>query len=93
MAANSGTFRTRGAGEFHRGLTPQELAIMDRWDAGMPISKIARELGRPVERVRNLVIYYDGAAEQRLSNGAVAAGSAQLLRAIQRELGQRERAA
>lgn len=74
-----------GAGEFHRGLTPKELAIMDRWDAGMPIAKIARELGKPVDRVRNLIIYYDGAADRRTSDRAMAAASAQLLRAIQRE--------
>lgn len=74
-----------GAGEFHRGLTPRELAVMDRWDAGMPISKIARELGRPVERVRNLITYYDGAADQRTSDRKTAAASAQLLRAIQQE--------
>ncbi len=68
-----------------RGLTPQERQVMDRWDGGQSIRAIARDLGKPVTRVRNLVIYYDGAAEQRLSNRAVAAGSAQLLRAILQE--------
>lgn len=68
-----------------RGLTPQERLIMDRWDGGQSIRAIARDLGKPITRVRNLVIYYDGAAEQRLSNRAVGAGSAQLLRAILQE--------
>ena len=77
--------QSRGAGEFHRGLTPKELAIMDRWDAGMSITRIARELGKPVERVRNLVIYYDGAADQRVEKSDMAAFSAQLLCAIRQE--------
>ncbi|WP_298174598.1 hypothetical protein [Novosphingobium sp.] len=85
MAFNSTSFRQRGAGQEHRGLTPKELAIMDRWDAGKSINQIARELGRPVEQVRKLVIYYDGAADQHMSNRATAAASAQLLHAIQRE--------
>jgi len=35
--------------------------------------------------VRNLIIYYDGAADRRVSDRAMIAASAQLLRAIQRE--------
>ena len=75
----------RGAGQMRRGLTPQERQVMDRWDGGQSIRRIARDLGKPVQKVRNLVIYYDGAAEHRLHKGAMAAASAQLLRAIQRE--------
>lgn len=71
-----------GAGELHRGLTPREREIMDRWDAGKTITQIARELGKPVGRVRNLVIYYDGAADHRLHRSATAAGSAALLSAL-----------
>lgn len=74
-----------GAGEIHRGLTPRELAIMDRWDAGKTISQIARELGKPVARVRNTVAYYDGAADHRTHKGAMVAGSEQLLSAIRQE--------
>lgn len=77
-----GRLTVRGAGQRHRGLTPKEQAIMDRWDAGETISQIARELGKPVERVRNLVIYYDGAADHRTHCGAMAASSAALLSAL-----------
>jgi len=56
---------------------------MDRWDAGQSIRQIARELGKDVARVRNLIIYYDGAAEHRNERGAMAACSAALLSAIQ----------
>lgn len=83
MGSPKRQFAQRGAGQHHRGLTPGELAIMDRWDAGMSISKIARELGRNVERVRNLVIYYDGAADQRMHKRDMAAGNAALLSALQ----------
>jgi len=76
---------TRGAGQMRRGLTPQERQVMDRWDNGQSIRRIARELGKPVQRVRNLIIYYDGAADRRVSDRAMIAASAQLLRAIQRE--------
>ncbi|MBY0392959.1 MAG: hypothetical protein K2Q27_06820 [Novosphingobium sp.] len=76
---------TRGAGQMRRGLTPQERQVMDRWDSGQSIRRIARELGKPVQRVRNLIIYYDGAADRRVSDRAMIAASAQLLRAIQRE--------
>ena len=76
---------TRGTRSTRRGLTPQERMIMDRWDGGQSIRSIARELGKPVQRVRNLVIYYDGAAERRLSDRAMAAASAQLLKAILQE--------
>lgn len=75
----------RGAGQMRRGLTPQERQVMDRWDSGQSIRRIARELGKPVQRVRNLIIYYDGAADRRVSDRAMIAASAQLLRAIQRE--------
>lgn len=77
-----GRLTVRGAGQRHRGLTPKEQAIMDRWDAGKTITQIARELDRPVERVRNLVIYYDGAAEHRLHCKATTVGSAALLSAL-----------
>lgn len=75
----------RGTRSTRRGLTPQERQVMDRWDGGQSIRRIARDLGKPVEKIRNLVIYYDGAAEHRLHKGAMAAASAQLLRAIERE--------
>lgn len=71
-----------GAGELHRGLTPREREIMDRWDAGKSITRIARELGRDVEKVRNLVIYYDGAAEHRLHCSDMQASSAAVLSAL-----------
>lgn len=75
----------RGTRSTRRGLTPQERQVMDRWDGGQSIRRIARELGKPVQRVRNLIIYYDGAADRRMSDRAMIAVSAQLLRAIQRE--------
>lgn len=83
MARRGTGCAVRGAGQHHRGLTPRELAIMDRWDAGQSIRQIARELGREVESVRKLVIYYDGAAEHRLHCSAAKVGSAALLRALQ----------
>lgn len=75
----------RGTRSTRRGLTPQERQVMDRWDGGQSIRRIARELGKPVQRVRNLIIYYDGAADRRISDRAMIAASAQLLQAIQRE--------
>lgn len=75
----------RGTRSTRRGLTPQERQVMDRWDNGQSIRRIARALGKPVEKIRNLIIYYDGAAEHRLHKDAMAAASAQLLRAIERE--------
>ena len=84
MAGPARGCAVRGAGQYHRGLTPRELEIMDRWDAGRSIRQIAKELGRDVEAVRKLVIYYDGAAEQRMNRGAMAASSAALLSALQR---------
>ena len=85
MRTTSGQFLPRGAGTTRRGLTPKEKAVMERWDGGQPIRQIARELGRDVDRVRNTVIYYDGAADHRIERGNMAACSAALLRAIQRE--------
>ena len=64
------------------GLTPNERAIMDRWDAGQSIRQIARELGRDYDRVRNLIVYYHGRAEYRNERNAMAACSAALLAAI-----------
>lgn len=78
-----GRLTVRGAGQRHRGLTPKEQAIMDRWDAGKTIRQIAAELDKPVEKVRNLVIWYDGAAEHRLHCKATKASSAALLQALQ----------
>lgn len=65
----------RGTRSTRRGLTPQERQVMDRWDGGQSIRRIARELGKPVQRVRNLIIYYDGAAEKRMSDRAMIAAS------------------
>jgi len=82
MARRGTGCAVRGAGQHHRGLTPRELAIMDRWDAGQSIRQIARELGRDVEAVRKLVIYYDGAAEHRLHCSGMQASNAAFLSAL-----------
>ena len=82
MARGGTGCAVRGAGQHHRGLTPRELAIMDRWDAGLSIRRIAGELGGDVDSGRKLVIYYDGAADHRLHCGDMQASSAAFLAAL-----------
>ena len=79
-----------------RGLTPQERAIMDQWDAGLSIRQIALALGISRHRCKLTVIYYDGRSDFRRHREAMQHGSAALLRALQgaeKQTGQQERAA
>lgn len=67
-----------------RGLTPQELAIMNLWDGGFSTRGIARQLALAPDRVERTVTYYHGRADLRDHTHAMQKGSAQLLAAVQR---------
>lgn len=65
------------------GLTPLESAIMDRVDANIPLTEIARELGLKVNRVEKLARYYNSGMEaNRLWAQAAVIANRQHLAAI-----------
>lgn len=63
-------------------LTPQEAAIMDRWDAGLSMQRIARSTGLPIATVQNTVSTYHSTHEDREFRAMIVRGSACLLQAI-----------
>lgn len=56
------------AGSFERdtgdGLGAIERAVVDRWDAGLGVDEIARQVGRSVARVRDICELYDNCQDQ-----------------------------
>lgn len=63
------------------GMCRYERRIMDRWDAGMSIEKIAIDLGHTRNAVSKVVQYLDGDDQDRRET-AIKHGSATLLAAL-----------
>lgn len=66
------------------GLTALERAILDEWDAGLSIKRIALKLGCPPRRVETAISNYDGKADHAFACRDAKQGSEQLLAAIAR---------
>ena len=71
------------------GLTPQEVRIMDLWDAGYSQAEIVARTGLAAAPVQRTVDYYHGRHETRQMHARVASGSEKLLQALVREFGNR----
>ncbi|WP_146037200.1 hypothetical protein [Novosphingobium guangzhouense] len=63
-------------------LTPQEIRIMDRWEAVRSMQQISRDLALSFATVKRTVTYYDAGNMGRINNAAIVRGSAKLLAAI-----------
>lgn len=63
-------------------LTPQETRIMDMWEGGMSMQRIAHRLNLKRRTVSNTVNMYDAGNLARTERAALTAGSARLFAAI-----------
>lgn len=54
---------TDGRREAHDGLTEMERKVLDAWDAGQTIERIAAATGLPGKRVGQILSTYTGAGE------------------------------
>lgn len=63
-------------------LTPQEIRIMDRWEAGRSMQQISHDLTLSFATVKRTVTYYDAGNLGRTTDAAIVRGSARLLAAI-----------
>lgn len=66
------------------GLAPKERAIMDRWDAGLSMERIAEATDSSIEHVRVVVARFALADGDRKRADAAARGSAMLRDAMLR---------
>lgn len=60
--------------------------VMDLWDAGLSIEKIAAATGKPRNTVKIIVSTYDGISDFRRHKAEMATASASFLRALSQQV-------
>ena len=66
------------------GISRQEREVLARWDGGASIERITKDMGIARGTVSSIVSTFNDSGQSRAHLAAMAAGSAQLLAAMQR---------